>query len=79
VKSAPALRVVWYLALYGALNPYDDFAEFFAVYVHSFRLGKPYRVSLRKDGKEVASVDPCTNEARCKAKKELLDAYFLKL
>ena len=36
--------------LYGATHPYDDFAECFALYVHTELLHKPYRVEMSDHG-----------------------------
>lgn len=36
-------------SLYGMTNVYDDFAETFAIYVHTRMLGKPYKVEVFED------------------------------
>ena len=59
-------------SLYGATNLYDDFAEAFAIYVHTRLLGKPYRVTLTRDGKVVGSFRSCLQTGKCPEKAAFL-------
>jgi hypothetical protein len=44
-------------SLYGATNPYDDFAECFASYVHQELLQRPYVLTIAFDGEPQARLD----------------------
>lgn len=55
-------------SLYGATNLFDDFAEAFAIYVHTRLLGKPYQVTLTRNGKEVRVYRSCLQTGKCPEK-----------
>ena len=55
-------------SLYGATNLYDDFAEAFAIYVHSRLLGQPYRVDIIDEGRTVYSYTSCLLNGGCPGK-----------
>lgn len=65
-------------SLYAVTNLYDDFAEAFAIYVHTRLLGKPYRVTLTRDGntardgKEVRIYRSCLQTGKCPKKAAFL-------
>ncbi|MCZ6627667.1 MAG: hypothetical protein O7E56_05480 [SAR324 cluster bacterium] len=59
-------------SLYGTTNPFDDFAEAFAIYVHTRMLGKPYRVDILRDGKPRFTFRSCITTGACKAKVKAL-------
>ena len=59
-------------SLYGATNPYDDFAEAFAIYVHTRLMGKPYRVELFHNGNVVRVFRSCIQSGGCAEKIVLL-------
>ena len=50
VTAYSGLEGSGFASLYGATNPYDDFAECFATYVHSQLLGRPYVLYVDYDG-----------------------------
>lgn len=55
--------------LYASSNYFEDFAEGFALFVHTQLLGKPLLISLMRNGKLISSVKNCFDEARCDDKK----------
>jgi hypothetical protein len=46
-----------FASLYGATNPYDDFAECFASYVHREMLGRPLFLDVLAGGQPVARLE----------------------
>ena len=67
------LAVTDFPSLYGSSNLWDDFAEAFAIYVHTRLLGKPYLVELREPGKPLLVHRSCIQTGACPRK-----AAFLK-
>ena len=65
-----------YPTLYAATSPGDDFAESLASFVHVKMLGKPWSITVRKDGKPAATLGSCWDEPRCAAKRRLLEALL---
>lgn len=63
--------------LYSATNPYDDFAESFANFVHVVVLKKPWRVNVASP-KDSLVLSPCWADSRC-AKKRLILEKMLNL
>ena len=59
--------------LYAATSPGDDFAESFVSYVHTVLMKRPWEITLRKDGKVAATYRTCWEEARCAAKRKILE------
>lgn len=59
-------------SLYGATNPYDDFAECFASYVHSELMGRPYLLQVAYDGEPQATLDSFWASPRSDAKRGFL-------
>lgn len=55
-------------SLYGTTNIFDDFAEAFAIYVHTQILGKPYRVELYRDGQQRFVYRSCITTGSCPEK-----------
>jgi hypothetical protein len=80
LSSAPAiygkLHATNFVTLYGATNPYDDFAEAFASYVHTVTLKKPWRLVVEHDGKPAASYGSCWAEERCREKRKVLEGLL---
>lgn len=60
-------------SLYGATNPYDDFAECFASYVHSEMLGLPYVLRVDLDGEPQAYLDAFWASGRSTAKRAFME------
>jgi hypothetical protein len=63
-------------SLYGAANPYDDFAECFASYVHRELLGRPYVLSVDVDGVPQATLDGFWASPRSDAKRAFMRALL---
>lgn len=63
-------------SLYGATNPYDDFAECFASYVHSELLGRPYVLRVDYDGVPQATLDSFWASPRSEAKRAFMQALL---
>ena len=59
-------------SLYGATNPYDDFAECFASYVHSELLGRPYALRVDYDGVPQATLERFWASPRSEAKRAFM-------
>lgn len=59
-------------SLYGATSVYEDFAETFAIHVHTALLGKPYRVVVRRGGRVAARYTSCLADGGCPAKARVL-------
>ena len=63
-------------SLYGATNPYDDFAECFATYVHSEMLHLPYVLRLDFDGQPQAWLEPFWRSERSSAKRGFMRDFM---
>lgn len=59
--------------LYASTNPYDDFAESFASYVHTMIMHKPFEIRFLKNGREVDSFKICWTDPRCALKRAQLE------
>jgi hypothetical protein len=70
------LRDTDFPSLQAAVNPWEDFAESFATYVHVVRRGKPYEVRLRTPGGPEAVFPSCWREGRCDSKKAFMRRWF---
>lgn len=70
------LEETGFVTLYGATNPFDDFAEAFVSYVHVVLMKKPYRIVITHDGKVVRSYGSCWDEPRCAPKRKLIEAFL---
>ena len=62
-----------FATLYSATHPGDDFAEAFANYVHVVMMKKPFEISIQEGGRPVKTYRPCWDEARCAAKRRMLE------
>jgi len=63
-------------SLYGVTNLYDDFAETFAVYVHTRLLGKPYRVDVYENDSLRFTYTSCIVANTCPQKVRALEALL---
>jgi len=59
--------------LYGATNPYDDFAESVANYVHTVLMHKPFEIRIENQGEVVKRYGSCWGGKRCEEKRKLLE------
>jgi len=70
------LAMTNFVSLYGATSPFEDFAESFALYVHSVWMKKPYRVEIMQSGHQVFLYESCWDQPRCAAKRAVLEEWF---
>lgn len=79
IQKAPAIYAKYsvsnFSTLYGATNPYDDFAESFVNYVHTMLLSHPYKVTLHT-GDTVTTYEACWRQPRCQSKRRLLESWL---
>ena len=59
--------------LYAATNPFDDFAESYANYIHTIEMKKPWQISIYEGNRQSMKVDSCWDEERCRAKRIALE------
>jgi hypothetical protein len=57
-----SLRRTPFVSLYGSSNWYEDVAEFVAVYHWTKVLKQPYRIVIRKEGKEIFVYEPMKSD-----------------
>jgi hypothetical protein len=73
VTAYAGLELSEFPSLYGATNPYDDFAESFATYVHTQLLGRPYAVRIDYDGTPQAWLEPFWDSPRSAARRAFME------
>ena len=76
VATYSNLEATNFPTLYAATRPGDDFAEAFASYVHVVRLGRPWRITIERDGQAAKVIESCWNQARCAHKRRLLESLL---
>jgi hypothetical protein len=59
-------------SLYGSIDPYEDFAETFAIYVHTRLLLRPFRVDVYLGPQRIAAFRSCLDTGRCPEKLGLM-------
>lgn len=69
-----ALEQTDFPSLYGATNIYDDFAEAFAIYVHTRLQARPYRVEVYEGDTRRLTYTSCIASGACPAKVQALEA-----
>jgi hypothetical protein len=57
-----ALRRTPFVSLYGSSNWFDDLAEYVTLYHLTEVLKQPYRIVIRKEGKEVSAYEPMKSD-----------------
>ena len=62
--------------MYGVTNVFDDFAETFAIYVHTRLLGKPYKVELFENDLSRFTYTSCVVANTCPQKVKLLESIL---
>jgi hypothetical protein len=62
-----------FASLYGATNPYDDFAECFATYVHVEMMGRPHILRIDLDGAPQAWLEGFWASPRSDAKRAFME------
>lgn len=73
VTAYAGLELADFASLYGATNPYDDFAECFATYVHVEMLGRPHVLRIDLDGEPRAWLDSFWASPRSNAKRAFME------
>lgn len=63
-------------SLYGATNPYDDFAECFATWVHGEMMRRPFQLRVDFDGVPQAYLDSFWASPRSSAKRAFMNRLF---
>ena len=71
-----ALAQTDFPSLYGTTNLFDDFAEAFAIYVHTRLLNKPYRVEVYRDGARRFVYRSCITTGKCPKKVAALETLL---
>lgn len=64
-----------FVSLYGATSPFEDFAESFAIYVHSELMGRPFKTEVMQQGAVTAAFESCLPD-HCRQKYEILKRVF---
>lgn len=63
-------------SLTAAMNPGEDFADSLALYSHSVLLGRPWQVSVYRDGELSRRLESCWREPRCAEKRQALERFL---
>ena len=72
VTACAGLEGSDFASLYGATNPYDDFAECFASYVHGELLGRPQVLEVLAGGQAVAQLEHFWDSPRSRVKRRFM-------
>jgi len=75
-KTLEALKQSNFPSLYGTVLPEEDFADSFAMYVHTVMLGQPWELTFRVDGEIKTEIGSCFTEGRCPGKRAYFDALM---
>ncbi len=65
-----------FVSLYAATNPYDDFAETYAMYVHVLLQNRPWKLMILNQGIIKTEVASPILDKRCESKKQHMDILF---
>jgi hypothetical protein len=76
VTACAGLERSDFASLYGATNPYDDFAECFASYVHREMLGQPLALDVLAGGQAVARLESFWDSPRSLPKRRFMDCLL---
>ena len=76
VTACAGLERSDFASLYGATNPYDDFAECFASYVHREMLGQPLALDVLAGGEPVARLEGFWESPRSRAKRRFMNCLL---
>ncbi|SEK61110.1 hypothetical protein SAMN05421740_102217 [Parapedobacter koreensis] len=79
ISSAPeiygALQETPFVSLYGMASWFEDIAELVTIYHLTDKLDQPFRISVRKHNREVASFEPMKNKLVKKRLKQIKTFY----
>lgn len=71
------IRSTNYPSLYAAVNPYEDFAESFAVYQHAIQEGRPWQVIVSgAPGNKSQKLTTCFRNNLCPQKQQFMERWF---
>ena len=76
VSTYQSLTKTNFPTLYAGTGPGDDFAESLVSYIHTVRMGKPWRIRIKRGAEVMQTLEPCWAEERCAAKRKLLEAIL---
>ena len=76
VSACASLEQSDFASLYGATNPYDDFAECFASYVHRELLGQPLLLDVLAGGQAVARLEGFWDSPRSRVKRRFMECLL---
>jgi hypothetical protein len=76
VTACAGLEQSDFASLYGATNPYDDFAECFASYVHREMLGQPLVLDVLAGGQAVARLEGFWESQRSRVKRRFMECML---
>ena len=76
VTACAGLEQSDFASLYGATNPYDDFAECFASYVHCEMLGQPQVLEVLAGGQPVAQLEHFWDSPRSLRKRRFMECLL---
>jgi hypothetical protein len=65
-----------FVTLYAATNPFDDFADSIATYVHTMVQKRPFEIRLFENNELKRTVVACWEEPRCAEKRRELEAFL---
>ena len=63
-------------SLYATTMPEEDFAESFAMYVHTIMMRRPWELTVRRNGTIVGELGSCFVDGRCPKKRAYFDQFF---
>lgn len=75
-QSYQQLQQTDFCSLYGAKDPFEDFAETYAMYVHVVLQKKPWEVNVLESGAKQVTLNTPILDSRLKVKKQFLDDFF---
>lgn len=76
ITACAGLEQSDFASLYGATNPYDDFAECFASYVHREMLGQPLTLDVLAGGQAVARLEGFWESPRSRVKRRFMECML---
>ena len=65
-----------FVSPYASLNPFDDFAEGLASFVHNRLMGRPFALEVIQNGAVAARIGPCWDQPRCAAKRRFFETLL---
>lgn len=75
-KTLDALKKSNLPSLYATVAPEEDFADSFAMYVHTVLLDEPWELTFRVEGAITVEIGSCFIDGRCPRKRAYFDALM---